>query len=179
MSHFLVIDLGTTYFKFTLFDRSGQLCELETLAPPLERLPSGRLELDAAGFVETVIDGIGRLRQRCEAVWAGIEAVTFATQTNSFVLLDGGDRPLAPLVLWPDRRAEALEDEARQRAGIAGFTAATGVPAVNHQFMIAKLLWFEREMPGIWQRARRTCLISDYLGLLMTGQCVTEAAPRR
>ena len=35
MTKILAIDLGTTYFKFVLVDRNGQLCDTCRLAPPI------------------------------------------------------------------------------------------------------------------------------------------------
>ena len=34
MARILTIDLGTTYFKISLFDRSGRLCDTCRIAPP-------------------------------------------------------------------------------------------------------------------------------------------------
>jgi len=175
MTYILVIDLGTTYFKFARFDRAGRLCDLAALAPPLRSPESGQLELDAAAFAEVLAQGIGQLRQRAGETWTQVEAVTFATQTNSFLLLDAAFRPLTPIVLWPDRRAADFEAEIHERATIPRLAATAGVPAVNPCFMIAKLLWLRRHVPEACQRAQRLCLISDYLGWLMTGQLVTEA----
>jgi xylulokinase len=175
MSDLLVLDLGTTYFKFARFDRAGRLCDSASLAPPLESPEKGRLELDAHAFAEVLAQGIGRLRQRAGGEWAQVEAVTFATQTNSFLLLDAELRPLTRIVLWPDRRAAEIEDEIRQRAEIPGLASTTGVPAVNPCFLIAKLLWLRRHVREACERAQRLCLVSDYLGWLMTGQLVTEA----
>lgn len=175
MAFLLVIDLGTTYFKFARFDRAGRLRDLASLAPPLQSPETGRLELDADAFAKVLVEGIGQLRQRAGPEWAEVEAVTFATQTNSFLLLDAEFRPLTPILLWPDRRAEDLEEEIRRRSTIPGLASTTGVPAVNPCFMIAKLLWLRRHSPEACRRAQRLCLISDYLGWLMTGQLVTEA----
>ena len=58
------------------------------------------------------------LRERAGGQWAEVEAVTFATQTNSFLLLDANTRPLTPIILWPDRRAADLEAEIRDRAAL-------------------------------------------------------------
>ena len=104
MASVLVIDLGTTYFKFTRFDRDGRLCATVSLAPPLCSPRPGRLELEVDAFCEVLIRGIGQLRERAgEADWAAVEAISFATQTNSFLLMDAAGKPLTPILLWPDR----------------------------------------------------------------------------
>jgi len=171
----LVVDLGTTYFKFTLFDRAGRLCELYRLTPPVHTELGGTVELDAGAFQNALADGINELARRTGRGLPDVEAVVFATQTNSFVLLDARDCPLTPIILWPGRRAANLEPELRRRAALSDFATTTGVPQVNCQFMLAKLLWLRQHCPDVWTRTARLCLISDYLALLLTGRHVTEA----
>ena len=85
------------------------------------------------------------------------------------------DRPLTPIILWPDQRAVELEAEVQEQFAAAAFSATTGIPQVNHQFMPAKLLWLQQHRPETWAQMDRICLISDYLTLLLTGKHVTEA----
>lgn len=175
MPKILAIDLGTTYFKFALIDRDGRLRDTCQLALPLDAAEPGRMEMSAAAFSDTIARGIATLGGRDDRQLADVEAVSLATQTNSFILLDSGDCPLTPIILWPDHRAEPLEAETRQRCAGAEFSATTGIPQLSHQFMLAKLLWLQRNSPRIWEQMRRLCLISDYLTLLLTGSHVTEA----
>ena len=151
MAKIIAIDLGTTYFKIVLFDRSGRLCDTCRIAPPVIAAETGHMELPADAFTEAIGRGIAELRNRADGGLADVEAVTFATQTNSFLLLDGRDQPLTPIILWPDRRAESLETEVHDRCGAAAFSATTGIPQVNHQFMVAKLLWLQRHSPDTWK----------------------------
>ncbi len=105
-----------------------------------------------------------------------MEAVTFATQTNSFLLLDADNRPLTPIILWPDRARGGVGSGVQQQlCSVPAFSATTGIPQVDSQFMPAKLLWLQRHSPEIWGRMDRICLISDYLTFLLTGKHVTEA----
>jgi xylulokinase len=186
----LTLDLGTTYFKAALFDRNGRLCGLHRGTPPIRHPRPGRWELDAGAFRSTIRAALAELGARRTNGLGDVEAVTFATQTNSFVLLDADDRPLTPIILWPDdraaephtvaqaeaqRRGDSIEDELQELAGVVGFLAKTGLPQVTAQFMAAKLRWMCREEPDSWHRVRRLCLISDYLTLWLTGQHLTEA----
>jgi xylulokinase len=170
----LTIDLGTTYFKFTLFDRDGRLLETCRMTPPLSTTDASRMELCACAFTLAIDHGITELASRVGGL-GDVEAVTFATQTNSFLLLDAKGIPLTPIILWPDRRAIELEAEVRERCEIPAFSVTTGVPQIGFQFMVAKLLWLQRQSSEIWKRAGKLCLISDYLALLLTGKHVTEA----
>jgi xylulokinase len=170
----LAIDLGTTYFKFTLFDREGRLLETCRMTLPLSSSDAGRMELAAVAFELAVDHGITELASRVGGL-DDVEAVTFATQTNSFLLLDGEGIPLTPIILWPDRRAVELEVEAKKRCEIPGFSDTTGIPQISYQFMVARIVWLQRHLPEKWKHAAQLCLISDYLTLLLTGKHVTEA----
>ena len=175
MAKILVVDLGTTYFKIALFDRDGRLCDVVRVAPPVRSPSPGYAELDADAFDRVIAEGIARLRHRSPGGLADIDAVTFATQTNSFVLLDAAGRPLTPILLWPDRRGADLEADVRARCETSVAAATTGVPRVPPEFMVAKLLWLQRQSARTWQRTNKLCLISDYLTLRWTGRHVTEA----
>ncbi len=173
MGKILVLDLGTTYFKISLFDRKGRLCDGCQITPPIGSERAGFSEIDVDLFAAALHDGIGQLRDRGSL--ADVEAVTFATQTNSFVLLDADNRPLTSIILWTDRRAADLETDVLNLSGIPEHAKTTGVPKMNSQFMVAKLLWLQQQSPEVWQRMKKVCLVSDYLTLLLTGQHVTEA----
>ncbi len=175
MSHILTFDLGTTYFKVCLFDNTGQLIAVRRASPPIVRSKDGRCELPAEGFRQVLTEAVLDLSCEVAGGLCDVVAISFATQANSFVLLDEHDQPLTPIIMWPDNRAcptEPLIDELSQ---MDGFYHTTGIPQMSGQFMPAKLLWLKKHEPKIWSRAKRVCLISDYLTLWMTGQHVTEA----
>ncbi len=101
--------------------------------------------------------------------------MTFATQTNSFLLLDAGYQPLTPLIIWSDQRARDLSAEARKLAQTPNFRSTTGVPSLGADYMAAKLIWLKRNRPELWRSAAKLCLLSDYLTYWLTGRHVTEA----
>lgn len=119
MTKILAIDLGTTFFKLTLFDRTGRLCESHRIAPPVVRPKTGWMELPAAAMEEAIAGGIRELGNCPGGGLADVEAVTFATQTNSFVLLGEDGRPLTPVILWPDARGAELEVELQEQYAAA------------------------------------------------------------
>jgi xylulokinase len=175
MSKILAIDLGTTYLKMMRFDRGDGSYEVRQFDLPLRRDPAGRLELPVDAFETVLTRGFKEFQDRTAGGLADVEAVAFATQTNSFVLLDAKDRPLTPIILWPDVRAAELEAEVQKRCGFPEFSATTGIPQLNRQFMAAKLLWLQRHEPEVLNQTAKLCLISDYLTYLLAGRHVTEA----
>jgi xylulokinase len=175
MAKILTFDLGTTYLKAALFDQEGQLSGLARLPAPVDHPQPGWSQIVPERFRQTIRDAVNRLRADSAGSLSDVAAVSFATQTNSFLLLDAADAPLTPIILWSDERALGLDETVQALAAIAGFYAATGVPVFNHLFMAAKLLHLRRTEPRLWLSARRLCLISDYLTLWLTGWHMTEA----
>lgn len=174
MGRVLTIDLGTTYFKAALFDRAGSMLALRYAPTPIERTQPGLCEVEPHRFREAIQSLVAGVASDVDGGLSNVRAVSFATQSNSFVVLDGAGEPLTPIILWPDHRAMGLDDEARSLSELPGFRSATGVPALGGEFMLAKLLWLRAEKPDLWQRTRKLCLISDYLTLWLTGHHVTE-----
>ncbi len=172
MGTLLVLDLGTTYFKAALFDRDGRLLTSACLTVPQDRSPC-RAELSTASFAALIDDLL--MRTSATSHFHDVEALTFATQTNSFLLLDSANQPLTPIILWPDERAAAFAQDVDASARAMDAPAITGVPRITSQFMAPKLAWLQRYHPQIWKHAARICLIGDYLTLRFTGRFVGEA----
>lgn len=175
MSYILTIDLGTTYFKVCLFDDAGQLAAVRRVVPPTVRSDNGLCELPVDGFERVLVGAVRELKTEIAGGLSDVRAVCFATQANSFLLLDNNDHPLTPIILWPDERACPAEPVIRSLSQLDGFYHTTGIPEMSGQFMPAKLRWLRKHEPDVWREASRLCLISDYLTLWMTGQHVTEA----
>lgn len=175
MSHFLTFDLGTTYFKAALFDEAGQLAALARVATPLVYPRDGWCEMAAENFFTAIRTAAGQLRQQSPRAYADIAAVSFATQANSFLLLDAADRPLIPIIIWTDRRGVDVEDLLQPISGRTDLRQMTGVPALTGEFSPGKLLWIRKHQPEIWSKARRFCFLSDHLTFWLTGRHATEA----
>ncbi|MCH2115720.1 MAG: FGGY-family carbohydrate kinase [Pirellulales bacterium] len=174
MSKILVLDLGTTYFKVCLFDKTGQLVGLQRVATPVEHPADGRAELPVSTFRQSLVRATNDLALKVGGLH-DVAAVSFATQTNSFVLLDKRGEPLTPILLWTDQRALGLDNPLQNLATAPQFRAKTGVPRLDHHFLPAKMYWLQQHDPSTVAKTCRLALISDYLTWWMTGSHTTEA----
>ncbi|MCC6124630.1 MAG: FGGY-family carbohydrate kinase [Pirellulales bacterium] len=174
MANFLAFDLGTTYLKAGLFDERGQTVASARRPLNADRPLPGRLEIAPKRFQRLLAGLIEDLGER-ERGLEGVAAVTFASQTNSFLLLGDRDCPVTPIILWPDERALPAADDILPLLRSFLPYKITGIPEISHQFMTAKLLWLQKTNPNLWSSAKRLCLIGDYLALWMTGCHATEA----
>jgi xylulokinase len=174
MGKILVLDLGTTYLKVCLFDETGQLVGLQRTRSPVDNPAEGRAEISVSAFRRSLVRATRELALEVGGL-GDVAAVSFATQTNSFLLLDQRGQPLTPILLWTDQRALSLDNPLQDLAASPDFQAKTGLPSVDHHFLPAKLRWLQRHEPRIIDQTHRLALISDYLTWWMTGSHVTEA----
>lgn len=171
----LVFDLGTTYFKVVLVARDGRIRRAVRIIPEVTGSQSGWCELSAERFFSAIVSGACEVISPEGGVGQSVEAIVFATQGNSFILLDASERALTPVILWQDSRAKDLHPEIQRMAGKLELAEKTGVPNLTWEFMPAKLLWLSRNHPTLLNRTTKLCLLSDYLTLLLTGEHVIEA----
>ena len=167
MNCFLGIDLGTSYFKTGIFDETGHLKGLGRQS--VHKVSDGiTCELPVDVFWKTLRTCLDEALQMAGIRATAIRSLSYATQANSFVLLDARHQPLTPLILWPDKRAAGMappvgdKDELLRRTGLGG--------PPNLQFTMAKLNWFQKKRPDIWEKTAHILSISDYLTFSLTGQ---------
>lgn len=174
MPNYLTIDLGTTLLKFAVFNERGEMLALTRRRPPIEHPRDGWWEIQVENFRNAIIEGCQELRRKIS--FDDIAAVSYASQANSFTLLDKGNQPLCPLILWPDERAIEYQQPMQQFAQATGFRAQTGLPVMSHQFALAKLLRWRHENPNLWNQSPRFVLLNDFLAFLFTGRHVAESS---
>ncbi len=171
----LALDLGTTNFKAALFAIDDlRLLGLARMPTPVRSPHPSYQEIDPAEFSRTISELIGVLRNQYPDAFVSIRAVTFSTQTNSFLLLDENDEPLTPLILWSDERANGEIEGVLKLQALPEMHPTTGMIRLGHFGAAAKIGWIQQHQPDAAKRARRICLISDYLTLLLIGKHVTE-----
>ena len=110
----LGIDLGTSYFKLGVFDRSGELRGLTRVAVETNNGDGLLCELPTQRFWGVLQKGVKQTLNQANAQAVDIKAMGYSSKANTFVLLDAEDKPLSPLVFWTDGRAKEIFPEVKQ-----------------------------------------------------------------
>lgn len=174
----VIFDLGTTNFKAAVFSPSLEVIAAASLPTPVRRAEANRSEIAPDAFLDAIRQLASRLREAAPQAWRQIARISFASQANTFLLIDPADRPLTPFIVWNDRRAAELPDLADRlkRVHDAGAYAQTGIPQLNCQFTPAKLIWLQQFESDAWRRTARVLLLADYLTWWLTGRHTAEAS---
>ncbi len=171
----LGFDFGTSYFKAGLFDPAGALCGLGRMAVPVEGAPAATRELPTETFWRLAREALDEALRQAGARTADIAGVSYASQANTFLLLDDAGAELTPLIVWSDRRAEVAPGDAAFSSTDV-FQRAVGFRDLAPESAVTKCRWWQRERRAEWGRARRLMTLSDYFTWAITGETAGDAS---
>ena len=173
----LAIDEGTTSTRAVAFDLSGRIVASES-APLTQSYPQpGWVEHDAAEIwartaacIRTVADRVGA---------ANIAAIGITNQRETVVFWDRTTgEPLAPAIVWQDRRTAATCDAMKAAGAEPEVQAKTGL-LLDPYFSATKIGWALANWPEVAAAATKGSLglgtVDSYLLFRLTGAHVTDA----
>jgi len=165
---YLGLDLGTSSLKGLLID-DRQATVAEATAPlTVSRPEDGWSEQAPADWIAAAGSVLDDLASRTDL--SGVRGIGLSGHMHGATMLDAGDTPLWPCILWNDTRsaaqASAMDAESEWR-DISGNIVFPG-------FTAPKVQWMREEHPDIFGRIKTVLLPKDYLRLWLTGEKVAE-----
>jgi len=155
----LALDQGTTSSRAIVFDRRGQVRALAQ-RPFTQHFPRpGWVEHDAMEIWHSQLavarEALGQLGLQGAALAARVRAVGLTNQRETTVLWDrASGEPVAPAIVWQDRRTAAACDALREAGHADLLQARTGL-VLDAYFSATKLRWLLDHVPGARARADR------------------------
>ena len=165
---YLGIDLGTSAVKACVMDASGTVVASASAGLTVQHPFDGASEQDCADWWAATCAAIGGIAPELRGQ---VRALGLSGQMHGAVVLDADHRPIRPVILWNDARAEAecaAMLDAVPEAGQIG-----GVPPMPG-FTAPKILWLSRHEPAAHARIAHVLLPKDYIGLRLHGTLVTD-----
>ncbi|MCG6904049.1 MAG: xylulokinase [Rhodobacter sp.] len=165
---FIGLDLGTSGLKALLIDDAQRILGEATAPLSVSRPQEGWSEQAPADWIaaaEAVFDGLAGAHDL-----GGVAGIGLSGQMHGATLLDASDQVLRPAILWNDTRAHA---EAAEMDADPVWRQVTG-NIVFPGFTAPKLVWVQRNEPGVFDRVAKVLLPKDYLRLWLTGDHVAE-----
>jgi len=157
----LGVDLGSSAAKAVLVTEDGAILARATVPQRVSRPTPDAAEQDPEGWWsalrELVAATLGTLP---EAQRGTLAAVSISGHYPTLLLADERGDPLAPAMLYGDRRADAEVDRA----------AAIGGEALAGDEWLPKLLWLQHEAPDLLRQTRMVFNPHDHLAFRLTGR---------
>jgi len=174
MSVYLTFDIGTTALKTALVDESGRLLALHATEYTPESPRPDWAQMSAPTYWEAAVAGTRAVFAQAGIDSSEVLAIGFSSQAQSFVPLDSTGAELYDVIVWVDRRAQALGDAwqgdwlTRQQ-----FRQITGYPWIPAELTVFKLAWLAENAPQAHNAAKFLCL-PDYMIYRLTGEFATD-----
>jgi sugar (pentulose or hexulose) kinase len=168
----LGVDIGTSDTKVLATTLGGQEITVAATRTRWTNRSGGRAETDPEALADSVIALMSRVAQDAsDRVGAVVVAgASFTGMAEAGVLLDGRNRPAAPIIAWFDPRGGA-EIAAAPEAFRVEFAARTGLPC-NAMATVGKLLWMTAE--GLTPRAGSWLNVPEFVAHRLGAQPATE-----
>jgi len=179
-NYVLALDQGTTSSRAILFDRHGQPCGSAQQEFPQHFPQPGWVEHDPNDIWESQL-AVARQVLHDQHVSADqLCAIGIANQRETTIVWDRkSGQPIAPAIVWQDRRTAAACDTLRA-AGKARLIASHTGLELDAYFSATKLAWLLDHVPGAREKAERGALafgtVDSWLVYKLCGQHVTDVS---
>jgi len=153
MTYILALDQGTTSSRALLFDRSGSVVAMAQQEFTQHFPQAGWVEHDAMEIWRTQLAVAREALARAGLSAAQLRALAITNQRETTVLWDRrSGEPVAPAIVWQDRRTAGACDALRRRGLAARIQRKTGL-VLDAYFSATKLQWLLDQVPGARARA--------------------------
>lgn len=106
---------------------------------------------------------------------ADVSAIGLACQVDGLVAVDADLRPVAPAMIWMDRRATHQTNIIRQRMNASEIRAITGLN-IDASHVAPKIMWLREACPELTRDIGHYLVPGSYLVGVLTGELVTDPA---
>lgn len=174
MQTYMIVDTGTSSMRGILFSRQGELLYMARRSYQMDLGPDGSATMDAGIFRISLGGIIRELCGYCRQHGLELQSIAFTSQRSSVLAVDQDGHPLAPILMWYDKRCVPIcdsylkhhADEIYQLCGMR----LTPVSSVS------KMCWLKEHWPDVYQNAHKLLGIHDYLLYLACQTFVTDAS---
>ncbi|MBE2224056.1 MAG: carbohydrate kinase, partial [Anaerolineae bacterium] len=152
--YILTVDVGTSSTKTAVFNQAGHVLAEASAAYPLYRPSPLIAEIDANIWWQAICDTIQQVIAKAgvqaeDVAGIGIDAVGW-----TLIPVDEHINPLAPAMIWLDRRAVA-ETEWLKSLPEADRLVNLNANPLDEAYITPKLLWLKQNRPDIFESAHR------------------------
>ncbi len=172
-SYYMGADIGTTGCRVSIYDTAGGLAASASSEYALQVPQVGWAEQDPeaihSAFLSTLAEALKGFAQPVEQ----IRALTFSAVFHSIFPVNQEGKPLHPMLIFADSRAQSCLGEIREGLDVDALYARTACP-LHPMYPFAKLLWFKRHQPELFATAHKFVSIKEFILHRLSGQFVVD-----
>ncbi|HFZ8995809.1 TPA: FGGY-family carbohydrate kinase [Citrobacter freundii] len=173
MEYVMGIDVGTGSTKGVLMNRHGEIAATATRAYEVKTPQPMWAEQEGQVWLEAVLEVAERLVKAAPDV-AEVSAICVSSlYGGAGIPVDARMQPLAPCLIWMDRRAEQESQWVREQVDLVQLEAITG-NGVDSYYGFTKLLWIKRHWPEVWANARWFLPPNSFINYALCGELAVD-----
>lgn len=168
---YIGVDLGTSAVKLLLMDESGKVLNIVSKEYPISFPKPGWSEQNPCDWWEQTVAGLIELTKDFDR--SAVAGISFGGQMHGLVTLDEQDEVVRPAILWNDGRTTeetAYLNNVIGRDKLTEYTANIAFAG----FTAPKILWMQKNEPGLWAKVKKIMLPKDYLAYRLSGTFCTD-----
>jgi xylulokinase len=173
MAFLLGIDLGTSSVKCMLAAEDGSTWQAAEREYPILTPQAGWSEQDPEAWWRMTVEAVQELLARSGIRGQQVKAIGMSGQMHGSVFLGEHAQLLRPAIIWPDQRSSAQCQQVYERIGYQRLAHIAG-SGVFPGFMLASLLWIQKNETSTWRHLRQVLFPKDYVRYRLTGQLATD-----
>ena len=148
MNYILALDQGTTSSRAVLFNRNGQPVAIAQQEFTQYFPKPGWVEHDALEIWQTQKKVMHDVLHQAGVAGSQIQGIGISNQRETSVVWDRRTgQPIAPAIVWQDRRTAGLCDQLKSQGLAAGIQKKTGL-VLDAYFSATKIAWLLDHVPG-------------------------------
>ena len=171
MQSILTVDIGSSNMKAVLFDARGNLVHIAKRRTLPDYLADRQVEMDAGKLRDMLISLLSESCAYIATHRLQLIAISVTSQRSSVVPVDTEGNPLAPVIMWHDKRTAPLCEELQVHDdrvfALSGMTISPVYSAI-------KMRWFRRHRPDIYKNTAKMLGIHDYAVFTLCGRFTTD-----
>ena len=174
MNYLIGIDIGTQGTKAVLINENGEVLshsykgyEVETPKPSwAQQWPKVWVE----ATIETLKDVVNNTNVNND----NIKGITISgLYGGSGIPVDKNMKPIAPCLIWMDRRAEEEVEWVKDNVDLDKIYQVTG-NHVNSYFGFTKILWYKNNKPKVWEKTKHFIPPANYVIYKLTKELAVD-----
>lgn len=169
------IDVGTTNVKVVLVDEAGTLAA--SAHRPLATRQEGDVgEQDAGALWAAVAEAVSEVTTADPALAGEVGAIGCCSQYSSIIPIGEDDEPVAPMVMWTDKRGtdHSWDLLAAREDAFGTWIDRHGIPPVGNGLALAHMLHLQHDRPDVHAATATWLEPMDFVNLRLTGRTVAN-----
>ena len=153
MTYLLALDQGTTSSRAIIFNEYGQIQASAQRETQINTPQSGWVEQDAQEIWSSQMAVVQQALASARILAKDIQAIGLTNQRETTIVWDKRHgQPLAPAIIWQDRRAADWCNQLLQQGLQQKIQQTTGL-LIDPYFSAGKLVWLLKHIPGLAELA--------------------------